>query len=118
RGRRSRPATVRELRLRFATQLYRLLQSRARTTVRSAINGSQSGNASEADLADRKKAGGGRSPSDHLLQPLRLLLGAAGKGLDDDGKQHHQQLAHGGRLARQVAVVECSSLLITLEHTE
>jgi hypothetical protein len=41
-------------------------------------------------------------PPDHLLQPLRLLLAAAGIGLDDDGQQYHQQLAHGGRLARQI----------------
>jgi hypothetical protein len=91
-----------DVRLRFAAQLHRLLQSRARTVVRSAINGSQPGNASEAGVGDRKKAGGGRGPPDHLLQPLRLLLAAAGEGLDDDGQQHHQQLAHGGRLARPV----------------
>ena len=98
RCRRSRPATLRELRLWFAAQLHRLLQSRARTIVRSPINGSQSGNASEAGLGDRKKAGRGRGPSDHLLQPLRLLLAAAGEGLDDDGQQHHQQLSYGGCL--------------------
>ena len=56
-----------------------------RTAVRSAINGSRPGNASEAGVGDRKKAGRGRGPPDHLLQPLRLLLAAAGKGLDDDG---------------------------------
>src|SRR6266478_9963684 len=44
------------------------------------------------------------APADHLLQPHRLLLAAASEGLDDDGQQHHQQLAHGRRLARQISL--------------
>ena len=45
-------------------------------------------------------ASGGWCAADHLLQPLRVLLPAAGEGVDNDGQQHNQQLAHGRRLAR------------------
>src|ERR1700730_12303296 len=34
----------------------------------------------------------------------RVLLAAAGEGVDNDGQQHNQQLAHGRRLARQVTL--------------
>ncbi len=44
-----------------------------------------------------EEAGQGRCAADHLLQPVRVLLAASGQGLDDDGQQHHQQLAHGRR---------------------
>src|SRR5580700_6636925 len=33
-----------------------------------------------------------------------VLLAAAGEGVDNDGQQHNQQLAHGRRLARQVTL--------------
>src|SRR5271169_6737853 len=49
-------------------------------------------------------ASGGWCAADHLLQPLRVLLAAAGEGVDNDGQQHNQQLAHGRRLARQVTL--------------
>ena len=58
------------------------------------------GKRKKARVGDREKAGRGWRPPDHLLQPLCLLLAAAGKELDDDGQQHHQQLADGGRLDR------------------
>ena len=38
-------------------------------------------------------ASGGWCAADHLLQPLRVLLAAAGEGVDNDGQQHNQQLA-------------------------
>ena len=44
----------------------------------------------------------GRGAADHLLHPRRHLLDAAGQGLDPDGQQPVQRLAHGGRLARQM----------------
>src|SRR5271167_1648448 len=49
-------------------------------------------------------ASGGWCAADHLLQPLHVLLAAAGEGVDNDGQQHNQQLAHGRRLARQVTL--------------
>ena len=56
-----------------------------------------------AGLGDRTEAGGGRRPADHLLRPPRDLLAAPRQGADAHGQQHLQRLAHGGRLARQVA---------------
>jgi hypothetical protein len=38
-------------------------------------------------------ASAGWCAADHLLQPLRVLLAAAGEGVDNDGQQHNQQLA-------------------------
>ena len=83
-------------------QLHRLLQSRARKAVRPAISRSRREQAQEAGLGDREQAGGRRCSADHLLQSLCLLLAASGQGLDDDGQQHHQQLAHGRRLVGQI----------------
>jgi hypothetical protein len=48
---------------------------------------------------DRK----GRCSTDHLLQPRWDVSAAARKGADPDGQQHLQRMAHGRRLARQVA---------------
>ena len=59
-------------------------------------------NRREARMGDRKEAGGGRRPADHLLRPRRDVLAASGEGADGDGQQHLQRLAHGGRLARQI----------------
>jgi hypothetical protein len=56
----------------------------------------------EARMGDRKEAGGGRRPADHLLRPRRDVLAASGEGADGDGQQHLQRLAHRGRLARQI----------------
>ena len=53
-------------------------------------------------MGDRKEAGGGRCPADHLLRPRRDVLAASGAGADGDGQQHRQRVAHGGRLARQI----------------
>ncbi len=64
---------------------------------------------SEADPEKRKQlvweggraeAGGGWRPADHLLRPPRYLLAAAGEGVDADGQQPLQWLAHGRRVAR------------------
>ena len=87
----------------FATQLHRILQPRARKAVRPAINRSRREKAQEAGVGDREQAGRRRRPADHLLQSLCLLLAPSGQGLDDDGQQHHQQLAHGRRLVGQIA---------------
>src|SRR6516164_11496463 len=53
-------------------------------------------------VTNRAKAGGRRRPADHLLRPPRYLLAAPCQGVDGDGQQHLQRLAHGRRLARQV----------------
>ena len=50
-----------------------------------------------------KQAAGRRRPADHLPQHRRHLHAAAGQGADDDGQQHLQRLALGGRVARQIA---------------
>ena len=47
--------------------------------------------------------------TDHLVQPGRNLLAASCQGADDDGQQHLQRLADGGRLARKIAVVAPSA---------
>jgi len=55
------------------------LQSRVRKAVRSAINESRREEAQEAGVGDRKKANGGQCAADHFLQPLCILLVAAGE---------------------------------------
>ena len=62
-------------------------------------------------MGDRKEAGGGWGSADHLLQPFRLLLAAAGQELDDDGQQHHQQFSHGGRLVAEISSARGFALL-------
>src|SRR5258708_32070238 len=49
-----------------------------------------------------QRTGPARSSSTTASLIAGSLLAAAGKGLDDDGQQYHLQLAHGGRLARQI----------------
>ena len=55
-----------------------------------------------AGMGDRKAAGRGRRPADHLLPARRDLRAALCQGADDHGQQHLQRLAHGRRLARQI----------------
>ena len=61
-----------------------------------------SGEAQADGLGYRRKTAGGGSAAGHLSYPRRNLLAPASQGIDDDGQQHGQWLAHGRRLARQV----------------
>ena len=56
-------------------------------------------------MGDRAEVSGRRRPADPLLRPPRELLAALRQGADDYGQQHLQRLAHGRRLARQVAAL-------------
>jgi peptide/nickel transport system substrate-binding protein len=89
--------------VRWGPELQRSLQSGDRRADRSTVDRGQSGEAQTTGLGDRTEAGRGRCSPDHLLQSRCQLLAALCKRLDDHGQQHHQRLAHGGRLARQVA---------------
>ena len=101
RRRRPRHAVLRELLLPLVSQLYRL-QSRGGCVDRPAVGGNRSGEAQRAGLADRAQADRGCGSPDHFLHAAGHLLAAAGQGFNPDGEQHLQQLADGGRLARQV----------------
>ena len=57
-----------------------------------------------ASLGDRTEIVGRRRPAGHLLRARRDLLAALRQGADNRGQHHLQQLAHGRRLARQLAV--------------
>ena len=92
RRRRSRPAVLRELRLRLGPQLQRLLQSRDRQAVRPAIDGSRPGKA-QASWSGRSSAGWPRTaPGRCSITPLGDLLAALRQGLRADGQQHLQRL--------------------------
>src|SRR4029077_15802123 len=61
--------------------------------------------AQRAGVGDRAQAGRRRGPADPLAQPHRDLLAALCERLHPDGQQRLQRLAHGRRLARQIAVL-------------
>src|SRR6266478_6246529 len=54
-------------------------------------------------MGDRTEAGGGCGTTGHLLSARRDLPAALCQRAHDHGQQHLQRLAHGRRLARQVA---------------
>jgi hypothetical protein len=90
-------------RMRFEPELGRLLQPGGGQADRAAIDRGRRGTAQAAAVGHRTQAGRGRRPAYHLLFPPRNLPAALRQGADDHGQQRLQRLAHGRRLARQVA---------------
>src|ERR1700720_1265401 len=105
RGRRSRSAILRELRVWRRTQLYRLLQPRDRQAGRSAIYRVRSEPAEAAGVGDRTEIGGRRRPASALLYPRRDLLAATDERANADGQQRLQRLPLRRPLARQLTPV-------------
>ena len=58
-------------------------------------------------MGDRTDASGGRRPADHLLPAFRDLPVSPCQGAYRDREQRLQRLAHGGRLAGQIAKYKC-----------
>jgi peptide/nickel transport system substrate-binding protein len=101
-GRRPRPDVLRELRLRFRSQLHGVLRQGSRRANRPTVGRAQRREAAAAGVGDRAPAGARRLAPDHLLYPCRDLLAAAREGSQPCRQQRLQQLALRGRMARQV----------------
>ena len=93
--------------VRLGTQLYRLLQSGSRQADRPAIGRDRRREAAADRLADREIPGRGRRPADHLPPALGDLLLSAGQGDHGRRQQPLQRMAHGRRLAGQIAPAHC-----------